>query len=74
MQKTTLPTKQKDIKRIWLLFDVKDQILGRIATVMAQNLMGKNKPYFVPNLDCGDYVVVVNSSLVQLTGKKSSQK
>lgn len=70
----TKPTRQKDIKRSWHLVDVSGKTLGRVATDIAQLLMGKSKPYFVRNLDCGDYVVVVNASKVQVTGKKELQK
>lgn len=67
-------TKAKDIKREWHLVDVKGKVLGRISTDIAQLLIGKSKPYFVPNLDCGDYVVVVNSKYVTVTGKKADKK
>jgi len=67
-------TREKDIKREWHLVDVKDQILGRISTQIANLLMGKGKPYFVRNLDCGDYVVIVNSKEVKVTGKKETLK
>lgn len=67
-------TKKTDIQRSWHLIDVKGKILGRIATHIAKLLMGKAKPYFVPYLDCGDYVVVVNAAQVRLSGKKSTQK
>ncbi|MBI5619537.1 50S ribosomal protein L13 [Candidatus Gottesmanbacteria bacterium] len=70
----TKPTKASDIKRSWHLFDVKDRVLGREATKIAHALMGKIKPYFVRNLDCGDYVVVVNARRVAVTGKKEKQK
>lgn len=70
----TKVTKQTDIKRAWHLFDAKDQILGRLATQIAQILIGKNKVYYSANIDCGDYVVVTNSSKVRVTGKKSIQK
>lgn len=70
----TKPTKAKDIKRKWRLIDAKDKILGRLATELANLLMGKNKPYYVSYLDCGDYVVVVNASFIKLTGNKSLQK
>lgn len=70
----TKPTKASDIKRQWFLVDAKGQILGRVATVIAQHLMGKNKPYFVRNLDCGDYVVVTNSTSITVTGNKAKQK
>lgn len=67
-------TKAIDIKRDWHLVDVKGKVLGRTATEIAQLLIGKSKPYFVPNLDCGDYVVVVNSKYVTVTGKKGDKK
>lgn len=72
MNKTT--TRQKDIKRDWHLVDVKDEILGRISTRIANLLMGKGKTYFVRNLDCGDYVVVINAKEVKVTGRKELQK
>ncbi|HKC14565.1 MAG TPA: 50S ribosomal protein L13 [Patescibacteria group bacterium] len=67
-------TKLNDIKREWHLVDVKEETLGRVSTKIAQLLMGKSKPYFVRNLDCGDYVVVVNAKDVKVTGKKETQK
>lgn len=71
---STQPTKASTIKRQWYLIDVKDKVLGRIATVIAQLLMGKAKPYFVRHLDCGDYVVVTNAKHVKVTGKKEEAK
>lgn len=70
----TKSTKLSDIKRSWRLVDVKGKILGRIASEIATILMGKSKPYFVGNLDCGDYVVVVNATEIKVTGKKEAQK
>lgn len=70
----TKSTKLTDIKRVWHLIDVKGKPLGRISTDIAKLLMGKGKPYFVKNLDCGDYVVVVNAKEVVLTGNKEKQK
>lgn len=70
----TNPTKASDIQRSWRIFDVKGNVLGRAATDIARALMGKGKPYFVRNLDCGDYVVVVNARHVAVTGKKEKQK
>lgn len=70
----TKPTKLADIKRFWHLIDVKDKTLGRICSHIATLLMGKSKPYFVRNLDCGDYVVVINASLVKTTGKRELNK
>lgn len=70
----TNSTKAQEIKRNWHHVDVKDKTLGRIASEIALFLMGKSKPYFVKNLDCGDYVVVTNASLVAVTGKKEEKK
>ena len=67
-------TKLSQIKRQWHLFDAKGKILGRLATQVAQLLMGKGKPYFVRHLDCGDYVVVLNAQDVKVTGKKDEKK
>ncbi len=72
--KLTQPTSIKDIKRDWHFFDVGGKTLGRAATVIAQKLIGKDKPYFVLHLDCGDYAVVVNAAKVSVSGKKSKQK
>ena len=71
---TTYATKLSDIKRAWHLFDAHDQVLGRLATQVAVKLIGKHKPYFTPHLDCGDYVVIINSDQVAVTGKKKDQK
>ncbi len=73
IQKTKSP-KINNITRIWHLFDIKGKVLGRAASEVASLLRGKAKPYFVSNLDCGDYVVVINTQNVRVTGKKSEQK
>ena len=70
----TKVTTPKDIKRQWHLIDVNGQILGRVASQIAQLLIGKNKVYYSPNIDCGDHVVVINSAKIQVTGKKDKQK
>lgn len=64
----------KDIKRDWHLIDAKDKVLGRLSSEIAQILMGKNKVYYIPYLDCGDNIVVINAAKVVLTGKKENQK
>jgi large subunit ribosomal protein L13 len=74
MNTTTKSTKVSEIKRSWILVDVKDQVLGRAATGVAAKLMGKGKPNFVRNLDCGDYVVVINAAHVVTTGRKEKEK
>jgi len=62
------------IKRDWHFLDAKEQILGRLATKISVWLIGKFKVDFAPNLDSGDYVVVTNSDLVKVTGKKETDK
>jgi large subunit ribosomal protein L13 len=74
MQAQTKSTKANEIKREWHLIDVKGKILGRTSSEIAQLLMGKSKPYFVKNLDCGDYVVVLNAKEVKTTGRKEDLK
>lgn len=74
MNQITKPTKISDIKRAWHLIDVKDQILGRQAVTIAHKLMGKGKAYFANNMDCGDYVVVINAKDVRTTGNKELLK
>lgn len=74
MQQLTVSTKLNEIKREWHLIDVDGLVLGREATRIAALLMGKAKPYFVHNLDCGDYVVIINAKNVKLTGKKEANK
>src|SRR6266567_3384719 len=74
IQALTKTPSVNDIKREWHLVDVKDKVLGRIAGEIALLLMGKKKPYFVRNLDCGDYVVVVNAQSVRVTGRKENLK
>ena len=64
----------KELNHNWYLIDANDQILGRIATDIAMKLMGKDKISYAPNLATGDYVVVINSKGVKLTGNKSTQK
>ena len=65
---------KEDIKQDWILIDAKDKTLGRLATKIAIRLRGKHKPEFSPNADLGDYVVVINSDFVNITGDKLKQK
>ena len=58
----------------WVVVDVKDQVLGRIASHIAMLIRGKHKPGYTPNVDCGDNVIVINSDHVRLTGKKWTDK
>lgn len=72
--KTTVAAKASDFERQWYVIDAEDQILGRLATKIADILRGKNKVNFSPHVDCGDYVIVVNADKVKLTGNKLDQK
>ena len=71
--KTTLP-REAEICRTWYLINAENKVLGRLAVVIANLIRGKTKPIFVPHMDVGDYVVVVNARKVKLTGKKNDQK
>ncbi len=72
-QKTTT-NKGNTIERKWHLIDLNGQTLGRICTQMAELLMGKGKVTFSPQADEGDYVIAINASKVQVTGRKAKQK
>src|SRR5258706_11957098 len=74
MKSYTDSTKQSEIQRAWHVIDMSEKILGRVSTDIAKLLMGKSKPYFVRNLDCGDYVVIINAKNVSVTGRKKDQK
>lgn len=65
---------EKEIQRQWHVVDAKGQILGRLATRVANLLTGKDKAIFTPFLDTGDHVIVVNADKVRLTGKKLTDK
>ena len=70
----TLFAKEKDIDRKWYVVDAKDLILGRMASRIASYLRGKHKPVFTPNVDTGDFVIVVNAEKVKVTGNKLTDK
>lgn len=70
----TYLAKTGEVNSNWYVIDATGQTLGRLATTIANILRGKHKPEFTPNVDCGDYVVVVNAEKVVLTGKKLDQK
>jgi large subunit ribosomal protein L13 len=70
----TYSTKAKDVERKWHVVDASGKTLGRLATQIANLLMGKHKPTYVPYLDTGDYVIVLNAAKVRVTGKKAKQK
>jgi large subunit ribosomal protein L13 len=66
--------KKGEIERKWYVVDAKDAILGRLATKIATYLRGKNKPVFTPNVDTGDFIIVVNADKIRLTGRKLNEK
>lgn len=66
--------KKEEVVRNWVILDATDVSLGRLATKAAHILRGKHKPTFTPNVDCGDAVIVINASKVNLTGKKLDDK
>ena len=66
--------KPGEVEKKWYVVDATDAILGRLSSQVATILRGKNKPEFTPNVDCGDFVIVINCNKVRLTGKKLEQK
>ena len=70
----TYSAKPGEIARHWYVVDAEGQILGRLATRIADTLRGKGKPQYTPHTDTGDFVVVVNAEKVAVTGKKLDQK
>jgi|TARA_B100000768_G_C11284741_1_gene381539 large subunit ribosomal protein L13 len=73
MKETFVPL-QNSINKKWFLVDAKGKTLGRLSTEIAKILRGKNKAYFTPYLDTGDYVVVINAGEVTVSGNKESEK
>jgi large subunit ribosomal protein L13 len=70
----TYTAKPHEIEQAWRLVDADGQILGRLATEIADTLRGKNKPAYTPHVDTGDFVIVVNAEKVRVTGNKLEQK
>lgn len=73
-QTKTFMAKAEDVKRSWHLIDAADQKVGRVATHIANLLRGKHKPEFTPHADTGDFVVVINTDKMVLTGTKWDSK
>lgn len=70
----TFMQKKETVERKWYVIDAEGKNLGRVATKAATILRGKHKATFTPHIDCGDYVIIVNASKVNLTGKKLTDK
>ena len=71
---STFMPKADEIQRTWYIIDAADKPLGRVAAEAAVLLRGKHKPIFMPNVDCGDFVIIINTDKAVLTGKKAEQK
>ena len=72
--KNTYMQKKETVERNWYVIDAEGVNLGRLATRVADVLRGKHKPTYTPHIDCGDFVIVVNASKVNLTGNKLNDK
>ena len=72
--KFTKVVKPEEVKRDWIVIDAEGKTFGRIITEIATLLRGKHKPYYTPHVDCGDYVVVINASKVNVSGNKLQNK
>jgi large subunit ribosomal protein L13 len=70
----TLTTKPLEVEREWWIVDAKGKTLGRLASQIAPILRGKNKPFYAPNQDVGDFVIVINADKIVVTGKKLDEK
>lgn len=62
------------VDRKWYVVDAKGKTLGRLSSEIAKILRGKNKPTYTPHVDTGDFVIVINAELIEVTGKKADKK
>lgn len=70
----TVSANKETVQKEWIVIDAENQILGRLATRVANVLRGKHKPSFTPHVDCGDNVIIINAEKVRFTGKKLTDK
>ncbi|MCX8164389.1 MAG: 50S ribosomal protein L13 [Aquificaceae bacterium] len=70
----TYHVRKEDVARDWWIVDAEGKVLGRLASQIARVLMGKHKPYYQPDADCGDFVIVLNAGKLVATGKKPESK
>ena len=70
----TFMAKKEAVERKWYVIDAEGKTLGRLATVCANLLRGKTKPNYTPNVDTGDFVIVINADKIQVSGKKETDK
>ncbi len=74
MSSNSYMAKAGQIEKKWYIIDAADKPFGRVAAAAASILRGKHKPEYTPNVDCGDYVIIINAKKAILTGNKSQQK
>jgi len=70
----TIAANEKIVKKEWVVIDAQNEIVGRLATVVARILRGKTKTYFSPHFDCGDNVIIINAEKIRFTGNKLEDK
>jgi len=70
----TYRVRPEDVVRSWWVIDAEGKVLGRLASEVAKLLMGKHKVYYQPDVDCGDFVVIINAEKVKVTGTKLEKK
>lgn len=70
----TIFANKATVEKEWIVIDAEGLVLGRLASVVASIIRGKNKPTFTPHVDCGDNVIIINAEKVRLTGKKMTDK
>ena len=74
MQRQTTIAKKQELTKKWYIIDAANKPLGRLASEVAVILQGKDKPCYTPNVDCGDYVIIINAKQVSLSGNKLKNK
>src|SRR5687767_7704788 len=74
VDRRTYSPKAGDIQREWFIVDADGMTLGRLASVIAKTLRGKNKPIYAPHMDTGDFVIVINAEKIKVTGGKETEK
>ena len=74
MKKYTYSAKKSDNPQKWYVVDAKDQVLGRLASVVAARIRGKHNPMYTPHVDCGDSIIIINADKIKLTGNKLKDK
>ena len=72
--KLTKMIKTNEVQRDWIVIDASGKKFGRVLTEVATLLRGKHKPYYTPNVDCGDFVIVINADKVEVSGNKLDAK